>query len=56
MRSAFALRIISGKNIFICKSGKSADFSDLLFHGEGVVDGDGICSALALFHGEERNG
>ena len=35
MRSAFALRIISGKNIFICKSGKSADFPDLLFHGRG---------------------
>ena len=45
MRSAFALRIISGKNIFICKSGKSADFPDLLFHEEGVVAVNGICSA-----------
>ena len=40
-----ALRIISGKNVFICKSGKSADFPDLLFHEEGVVAANGICSA-----------
>jgi hypothetical protein len=40
-----ALRIISGKNVFICKSGKSADFPDLLFHEEGVVAVNGICSA-----------
>ena len=46
MRAAFALRIISGKNIFICKSGKSADFPDLLFHEEGVVAVNGICSKL----------
>ena len=46
MRSAFALRIISGKNIFIRKSGKSADFPDLLFHEEGVVTVNGICSVV----------
>ena len=43
-----ALRIISGKNIFICKSGKSADFPDLLFHGEGVV-AENCLSTVALF-------
>ncbi len=35
MRAAFALRINSGKIIFICESGKSADFPDSLFHGQG---------------------
>ena len=35
MRAAFALRINSGKIIFICKSGKSADFPDLPFHRRG---------------------
>ena len=35
MAYAFALAIFSGKIIFYCKSEKSADFSDLLFHGEG---------------------
>ena len=43
-----ALRIISGKNIFICKSGKSADFPDLLFHGEGVV-AENCLSTVAFF-------
>jgi hypothetical protein len=27
--------MFSGKFIFICSSEKSADFSELLFHGEG---------------------
>ena len=35
MPSAFALGIFSGKFIFICSSEKSADFSELLFHGKG---------------------
>ena len=62
-----ALRIISGKNVFICKSGKSADFPDLLFHRRGrggkqhlqrrfLRKRGAAGSVLALFHGEERNG
>ena len=35
MRSAFALRINSGKNIFICSSETPAGVSELLFHREG---------------------
>ena len=35
MRSAFALRIVSGKNIFICSSETPAGVSELLFHGRG---------------------
>ena len=35
MRSAFALRIVSGKNIFICSSETPAGVSELLFHGKG---------------------
>ena len=33
MRAAFALRINSGKNIFICSSETPAGVSELLFHG-----------------------
>ena len=46
MRAAFALRINSGKIIFICESGKSADFPDSLFHGKGVT---ADCSGSACF-------
>ena len=35
MRAAFALRIVSGKNIFICSSETPAGVSELLFHGKG---------------------
>ena len=62
-----ALGIISGKTIYICQSGKSADFPDLLFHGRGrsgkrhlqrrfLRKCGAADSVLDLFPGEERNG
>ena len=45
MPAACALGIFSGIIILNCIPGKSADFPDLLFHEEGVVAVNGICSA-----------
>ena len=44
MRAAFALRIISGRIIFISRLSRSAERSKRIFTG-GVVAANGICSA-----------
>ena len=44
MRAAFALRMISGKIIFISRLSRSAERSKRIFTG-GVVAANGICSA-----------
>ena len=44
MRAAFALRMISGKIIFISRLSRSAERSKRIFTG-GVVEENGICSA-----------
>ena len=55
MRSAFALRIFSGKNYFKFRvSGKSADFPEAHFHGRGGNEPSQSPAVTAPPKGEPR--